>query len=130
MTQRLASSENTDLYDFDRKIISLHQTMKNEFSKENYELINRYDEVMINEALAKATRLKHLQTISNLTRMIKKEWSGIIKSDIDTLTTNIMKRYATSNGQESNTSFDHKKILKIFFRWFKTKTEFCEIMSS
>lgn len=99
MTQRLASSENTDLYDFDRQIISLHQTMKSKFSKENYEIINRYDEVMINEALAKATRLKHLQTITNLTRMLKKEWSGVIKSDIDTLTTNIMKRYATNNAK-------------------------------
>lgn len=119
MTQRLASSENTDLYDFEGQIISLHQTMKNEFSEENYTIINRYDEAMINEALAKATRLKHLQTITNLTRILKKEWAGVTKSDIDTLTTNIMKRYATSNGQESNTSFDHKKILKIFFRWFK-----------
>ena len=30
-----------------------------------------------------------------------------------------MIEYADINDQESNSSYDNKKILKIFFRWFK-----------
>lgn len=30
-----------------------------------------------------------------------------------------MSKFAENNGQESNYSYDHKKVLKIFFRWLK-----------
>ena len=39
-----------------------------------------------------------------------------------------MDQFAEENGQESNYSYDHKKVLKIFFRWFKLDSrEFKEV---
>ena len=49
----------------------------------------------------------------------KKNWEKVTKEDIDELISEIMERFGSSNGQESNYSYDHKKILKIFFRWLK-----------
>ncbi len=40
---------------------------------------------MARQSLAKATRLKHLQIILNLSRMTKKDWTTIVKDDIDNL---------------------------------------------
>src|SRR5260370_31729479 len=69
--------------------------------------------------LAKVTRLKHLKGLLRLSRLVNKEWKDVTKSDIDGLVYSVMKKYGTESGQESETSRDHKKILKIFFRWLK-----------
>lgn len=74
---------------------------------------------MVSLSMAKATRLLHLRTLLSLSRMLGKNWHDCTRSDIDELVYNIMKKYSNGDGQETNTSSDHKKILKIFFRWFK-----------
>lgn len=74
---------------------------------------------MINEQMSKAARLKYLQTLLNLSRMIKKDWSNVTKSDINGLVREIADRYADPRGKETHSSHDHKKVLKIFFRWLK-----------
>ena len=74
---------------------------------------------MLCSSMAKATRHKHLQTILNLTRYLKKDWDAATANDIGSLVVEIVRRYANDNGQETYTSYDHKKILKIFFRWIK-----------
>ena len=74
---------------------------------------------MTRQSLAKATRLKHLQIILNLSRFLKKDWKDVTRDDIDELIVKIVNTYGSSNGQETNTTWDHKKILKIFFKWFK-----------
>jgi len=51
--------------------------------------------------------------------MLGKNWHDVTRLDIDELVYNIMKKYSNGDGQETNTSSDHKKILKIFFRWYK-----------
>ena len=74
---------------------------------------------MINESLADATRCKQFETILSLTRfMSNKSWLSLTQDDIDTMMSNIMRTYS-NNGRETNTTYDHKKILKIFFRWLK-----------
>lgn len=74
---------------------------------------------MINEALADATRCKQFETILSLSRLLsKKSWLSLTIDDIDTLVTNVMRTYS-DNGKETNTTYDHKKILKIFYRWIK-----------
>lgn len=50
--------------------------------------------------------------------MIKKNWHNVTEHDIKDLVYHIMQTYS-STGQETNVTWDHKKILKIFFRWFK-----------
>jgi len=63
-----------------------------------------------------------------LSGMLDKEWDAVIKEDIDVLVSKIMEKFAENNGQESNYSYDHKKVLKIFFRWLKLGSrEFNEV---
>jgi len=57
--------------------------------------------------------------------MIEVEWKDITKSDIDKLTAKIIEKYADDSGQETHSSRDHKKILKIFFRWLKPLRILC-----
>jgi len=118
----MTSSSKSDqimVHNYDTRIRQTTNLLQNEISSENFKLIKRYHNVMIGEALAKATQLKHLQILLNLTRFVKKDWTVISKDDIDSLVATIMIKYASDNGQETSTSWDHKKILKIFFRWVK-----------
>jgi len=52
--------------------------------------------------------------------MIKKDWKDVLRDDIDETVYKIMDTYANSKGQESNMTYDMKKVLRLFFRWFKT----------
>lgn len=90
-----------------------------ELSQENADLIKKYDKVMISLSMSKAVRLLHLRILLSLSKMLGKNWSDVTKSDIDELVYKVMQRYASEDGQETNSSSDHKKILKIFFRWVK-----------
>ena len=42
----------------------------------------------------------------------------MIKEEIDVVF-KLVQTYGDSDGKETNTTYDHKKILKIFYRWFK-----------
>lgn len=110
---------SSDLYDLDRRIGMYHNTAKREFSESNYSLFKRYDEFMLAETLAKATRDKNLQIVISLTRMVGKNWNDVTKDDIQTLVAKINLKYTDEKGKETNTSFDYKKILKLFFRWIR-----------
>ncbi len=90
-----------------------------ELSAENVELISQYDMEMVRQSIAIATRQKHLKTLLSLSRLLQKNWSDVKKNDIEQLVYEIMKRHGDESGKETNYSYDHKKILKIFFRWMK-----------
>jgi len=96
-----------------------HKTAKREFSESNFALYEKYDEFMLAETLAKATRDKNLQVVIGLTRLLGKDWIDVTKSDIQTLVAKINQKYTDERGKETNTSFDQKKILKLFVRWVK-----------
>ena len=74
---------------------------------------------MTSLSMARATRILNLRTLLSLSRMLDRNWSDVTRSDVDDLVYKIMKKYSSGDGQETNTTSDHKKILKIFFRWFK-----------
>lgn len=74
---------------------------------------------MVKDSLAKATRRKHLEVLLLQTRIINKDWDQVTKEDIDELVYWIMQKYSPESGQETNCTADHKKVLKIFFRWLK-----------
>jgi len=119
--QTLKSKKNLQIHNYDKRIkqeLVILET-DSDVSKESLTLIKKYHRVMITETLAKATISKHLQTLGNLCRMIDVEWKNATKSDIDKLVAKIIEKYADDSGQETHTSRDHKKILKIFFRWLK-----------
>jgi integrase len=109
----------SDIYKYDVQIRQIFQRIEEELSANTVDLIHKYDREMINTSKAKGTRRKHLQTLYILSKMLKKEWNDVTKDDIDILVSEIMQKFADQNGQESNYSYDHKKVLKIFFRWFK-----------
>ncbi len=119
--QTLKSKKNLLIHNYDKRIKQVLVLLEkdSDISKESLTLIKEYHRAMITETLAKATINKHLQTLGNLCRMIDVEWNDATKSDIDALTAGIIEKYADDSGQETHTSRDHKKILKIFFRWFK-----------
>ena len=74
---------------------------------------------MILLGLGKATRHKNIQIILNLSRFLGKDWVTASKDDIESIVIKITELYSDNNGKETYTSYDHKKILKIFFRWHK-----------
>lgn len=119
--QTLKSKKNLQIHNYDKRISQELELLENDSNVSNASLtlINKYHRAMITETLAKATISKHIQTLGNLCRMIDVEWTESTKSDIDKLVANIIEKYADDSGQETHTSRDHKKILKIFFRWFK-----------
>jgi len=106
----MTKSIEIKVHDFDYRLYQMWELIKREFSKENARIIKKYDIEMTNQTLAKATRWKHLQTLINLTKMINKDWKDITKEDIGELVAQIIERFGASNGQESNYSYDHKKI--------------------
>lgn len=113
---RVNASTKSSIYDYDARISRTLVLIQNEVSQKNQEIIQKYDDLMLCASMAKATRHKHMQTILNLTRYLNKDWDVATKNDIENLVVEIVRRYANDNGQETYTSYDHKKILKIFFR--------------
>lgn len=120
MKQQTQGKIKSDIHDFDRRIIGVLRRLNNELSPENMLLVNRYHNAMIIDTAGKAVQEKHLQTILSLSRMLKKNWQNVTRQDVEDLTVEISKKYSDQKGQETHTSYDYKKVLKIFVRWIKT----------
>lgn len=119
MSQKTSNVKRSSVYDYDVLTDGIFRLIRKDTSIENSTLIEKYDRMMVSLSMAKATRLLHLRTLLSLSRMLGKNWHDITRPDIDELVYKIMKKYSNGDGQETNTSSDHKKILKIFFRWLK-----------
>ena len=48
--------------------------MRQEFSEENFEMIEKYDKELVRFSIAKSTRLTHLKTLQSITRLLNKDW--------------------------------------------------------
>lgn len=128
MRARQVTESVSDIYAYDKQIQAILKNMERDLSEKTCQLIRKYDREMINTSKAKSTRRKHLQTLYVLSRLLNKEWDLATKEDIDILVSKIMDQFSEENGQESNYSYDNKKVLKIFFRWFKLGSrEFNEV---
>ena len=119
MKQKATQSDIFSIYDYDKRITRTYNLMKKELDPKDLELIKNYDLIMIQEQMSKAARHKHLQTLLNLSRMLKKNWLDVTTSDIGNLVKDIVDTYSDPRGKETHSSHDHKKVLKIFFRWMK-----------
>ena len=118
LSQKSKNQSKTDDY-YEGRIASQKRELKKLISTHECRLLEKYDVVMINESLVDATRCKQFETILSLTRFLsKKSWLTLTRDDIDNLISNVMRTYS-DNDKETNTTYDHKKILKIFFRWLK-----------
>lgn len=114
-----SKANEIDIYEYDKQLGWIYNQLKKEMSAENFNLTQKYDTYMVKDGLAKATRLKHLKMLVSLDRLLKKNWSDVSVDDIDILIRRIMDNYGNTKGKETETSRDHKKVLKIFFRWYK-----------
>lgn len=117
-SKQIQRTSDIMVHDFDRRIENTFMAIETELSQKNVEIIRKYDMEMVRCSLAKATRLKHLATLLSLTRILKKDWDVATKQDIDKIIYEVNTKYST-NGQETHTTWDHKKVLRIFFRWLK-----------
>jgi integrase/recombinase XerD len=116
----LAKRENkVKVHDYDYQIERTLALLERDLSLENFEIVKRYDVEMVKSALGKGTRHKNLKMILGLSRLLNKNWQQATKDDIDDLVYQIMKKYGGDSGEETNTTWDFKKILKIFVRWVK-----------
>jgi len=110
---------SADIYQIAETIKRIENTIKNELSPDNAKLILEYDKEMTRQSISIAARRIHLRALLNLTRILKKDWKDVIKKNIDDLVFQIMETYSDERGQETWSTFDLKKVLKIFFRWYK-----------
>ncbi len=106
------------IHDFEKGLDHTLKAIKRELSVKNIDLIKRYDKEMVRHSLARGTRLKHLLIILSLSRILKKDWEDVTKPDIEELVYQFIQMFSP-NGKETHHTWDHKKILKIFFRWIK-----------
>ncbi|MFQ5497639.1 MAG: tyrosine-type recombinase/integrase [Nitrosopumilus sp.] len=110
--------EKIRLYNYEKIISRTFVLMQKDLSEKNVKLIKKFDRVLVNESLSDARRSKILGTILSLSRMLNKDWEDTNKEDIEELVYNFNKKFS-KGGQETNTTSDHKKILKNFYRWLK-----------
>lgn len=112
-------SDEIKIYDYDLRISRKYEQIRSDLSPRTFELITEYDKTMISGSASKTTRSKHLDCLYILSKFLSLEWENATKKDIDNIVVKIMHRYADDTGQESHTTRDLKKVLKIFFRWLK-----------
>ncbi len=109
-----------EIYNSDSEIRAIYKQAETQFSKRNHELFCKYDQVMVTNSLAKATRRKALRTILTLGNVVGKDYDAVNREDVDSLMYQIMQRFADNKGQETYSSYDNKKHIKIFLRWVMT----------
>ena len=107
------------LLNYDRKLQRAFDKAKENLSDINLNLIIDYDAEMATLGLKKSTRAKQIAILVDITIRIGKNWSEVIKSDIDKLIRGIIDEFGDSLGGESETTRDYKKSLKPFYRWIK-----------
>ena len=119
MLKQNLDHEVRDIYKLDKQLSRVWKQIKSTLSEDSIQLIEKYDTELVNLGIAKATRIKQLKIIHSISRKINKNWSDITKNDLDKLVKDIMNEHGDVNGDETESSRDFKKILKLFFRWFK-----------
>ena len=83
-------------------------------------VLGKYENAMVIESLSDAAQAKNYDMILSLTRMLPegKGWLELDKDDVEGLVVSIMRKHS-DNGKETNTTNDHKRFLKIWFRFIK-----------
>ncbi len=86
-------------------------------SSDNRTMLKNYETDAIIQTIGKATRIKHLSILLQLSsRFDDKSWMKYTERDVKTYVAEVMTKYS-SKGDETWTTADFKKVIKIFFRW-------------
>jgi integrase/recombinase XerD len=120
MSKMLRAKQQADDqdYDYDNRIRRHLANCEERLSQSDFKLVLKYHEQMILTTRKVATISKNLEVIASLSNMIDQEWTTMTRESINTLVANAMIKYS-DNGQETHATYDHKKILKMFFRFVK-----------
>ena len=105
-------------YDYDNRIARHLRNCKERLSESDYKLVEKYHEQMIMTSLKVATISTSLEKVASLSDMIDQEWTTMTRESINTLVANVNIKYS-KNGQETHATYDHKKHLKLWFRFVK-----------
>ena len=74
---------------------------------------------MIIGSLTESRRLRIFDSILALTKLLEgNNWLELDRNGVELLVAKVMSKYS-GNGQETNTTGDHKKALKQWFRYIK-----------
>lgn len=89
-------------------------------SDQDKEILANYDQAMIIDGLKAGRKCKLLDSVLAMTRLLdNQEWNSLDSRGVKLLVAKIMSKYS-KDGQETNTTSDHKKILQQWFRFLKT----------
>ena len=105
-------------YDYENRINRHLSKCKEVLSQNDCELVKKYHIQMIITSMVIATQSKNLEIIASLSSIIDQELTTMTRDSINGLVATVMQNYS-QNGRETHTSYDHKKILKLFFRFMK-----------
>ena len=117
-TKTIKQREN-DIHDYEDRIARVYKLLQRDLSTENFELIEKYDHHFVQLSLAKAYRCRNLNALLMLSRILNKNWADATKKDLDSLVYRVVQTYSDHKGQETNSTADAKKYLKMFFRWIR-----------
>jgi len=115
----LQSLQDVQFRNYDRRLELTYQKARDNLSKENFDLLEKYDNEMATLGLKKSTRAKQLSIIVDISIRLGKDWTLVSKEDIDKLIRNVIDEFGDKLGGETETTRDYKKSLKPFFRWMK-----------
>jgi len=90
LSQKTKFSNEIDIYGYDKRLERTHKLLKRDLSTKNYNFIKKYDQYLTREARAKAYRLKSINTLLTISRILKKDWDQANKEDIENLVTEVM----------------------------------------
>ena len=107
-------------YRFENKMSGSKNRIKELVTPDVFQVLEKYEKVMIMSSLSDASKAKNFDTILGLTRMLPsdKNWLELVKDDIENLVVSIMKKHS-NNGKETSVTGDFKRFLKIWFRFIK-----------
>jgi site-specific recombinase XerC len=116
-------------YRFENKIAGSKNRIKELVTPDVFQVLEKYEKVMIMSSLSDASKAKNFDTILGLTRMLPsdKNWLELVKDDIENLVVSIMKKHS-ENGKETSVTGDFKRFLKIWFRFIKFQSRSFKIV--
>ncbi len=113
---RMLKQKENDIHGYDKRLLQVFRRLEQDVSSENFQLIKKYDQMFVQQSLAKAYRARNLNALLMLTRMMDKNWIDVTKEDIDGLVYAVVQTYSDHKGKETNSTADAKKYAQNYYQ--------------
>ena len=118
-TERQQSARRLDVHNVDTDLEICLQTLEKECSADNWKLIKKYNVLLTTSAISKASRRNQMRLLLSLNRRNQnKSWEDMTRDDVTGLVATVMNEFS-KDGQETWSTYGHKRALKSFLRWVK-----------